>query len=67
MIDTCELVKSCREFSKLTQQQVSYRCGVSVATISNIERGVANPRFEVIEKLLDACGFELEVMLKESE
>lgn len=40
----------------MTQRELSRRTGVPQATISRVERGLASPRFDTLERLLRACG-----------
>ena len=40
-----------RIHADLTQSQLAERCDVSIDTISNIERGIHGPRFELLERL----------------
>ena len=44
-------VKLLREAEKLTQEDLGGLCNRSTETISNIERGVNGPRFDLLEKL----------------
>lgn len=45
-----------RKSRGLTQDQLAERCGVSVDTISNIERGIHGPRFDLLESLADSLA-----------
>jgi transcriptional regulator with XRE-family HTH domain len=47
--------------ASLTQRELGRRAGVTQASISRIEEGKASPRLETLERLLEACGFVLEV------
>lgn len=40
-----------RTHANLTQSQLAEACDVSIDTISNIERGIHGPRFELLERL----------------
>jgi transcriptional regulator with XRE-family HTH domain len=51
-----------RRSAGLTQQKLAKRAGVTQASISRIEEGKVSPRFETLERLLDACGFALELV-----
>ena len=61
MINVGEMVKACREREHLTLEEVSLRSGVHTATISKVEHS-ANCRTETLEKILNAMGYELEVV-----
>ena len=45
----------------LTQEQLADEIGVTIESISNIERGIHGPKFETLEKLAGA----LDVAVKE--
>lgn len=40
----------------ISQNDLAEMSGVSLATIKNIERGVGNPSFETVEKILSVLG-----------
>ena len=44
-------LKQLRINADLTQSQLAEACDVSIDTISNIERGIHGPRFELLERL----------------
>lgn len=44
-------LKQLRLGAKLTQAQLAEACDVSIDTISNIERGIHGPQFELLERL----------------
>lgn len=43
----------------ISQNDLSEMSGVSLATIKNIERGVGNPSFETVERILSVLGMEI--------
>lgn len=43
----------------ISQNDLAEMSGVSLATIKNIERGVGNPSFETVEKILTVLGMEI--------
>lgn len=45
-----------RKAKKLTQEALAEAVGVSTEMISKVERGVAAPSFQTIEKLADVLG-----------
>jgi len=49
---------------KITQRTLAELAGVSINTLTKIERGEANPSFEVLEKILDTIGLEIKVVVK---
>ncbi len=55
------LLRHARRVAGLSQQTLSKRAGVTQASISRIEDGKASPRLDTFERLLEACGFTLEL------
>lgn len=51
----------CRRRRGLTQRALADRTGLTQATIARIETGREVPRFDTVERLLRACGYELDV------
>ena len=50
-------LRSCRRAAGLTQEELADRAGISVYTISNLERGKAHvPRFDTLHRWLDALS-----------
>lgn len=56
-----------RQKAGLSQRQLGRRAGVTQATISRIEDGRISPRFDTLERLLEACGFQLQVVPRTGE
>jgi transcriptional regulator with XRE-family HTH domain len=54
-------VRAEREAQGLTQSELAARCGVRVATISDIEGGKASPSLAVALRVLSALGCGLDV------
>ncbi len=52
-------VNQARRSAGLSQRELSRRTGVPQSAIARIERGLQVPRADTLEKLLEACGFEL--------
>ena len=51
-----------RRAARLSQRELSRRSGVPQAAISRIEHGFVSPRTETIDRLLRACGKDLELV-----
>jgi transcriptional regulator with XRE-family HTH domain len=49
-------IKTFREHSGLTKEQLAKKAERSVDAISNLERGVSRPSFETLERLAAALG-----------
>lgn len=45
----------------LTQQKLAELAGVSLPTVQNIERGIANPSLDVLMKLIHALGLNISI------
>jgi transcriptional regulator with XRE-family HTH domain len=52
-------VNQARRAAGFSQRELSRRSGVPQSAIARIERGQQVPRADTLERLLDACGFEL--------
>lgn len=53
-------VRALRNQRKWSQEELSFRCGVSKNYISDVERGTRNVSLKAIEKI--ANGLEVEIM-----
>lgn len=51
-----------RRRAGLTQRALAAASGVPQETIARIETGTTQPRFDTLDRLLEACGFGLEIM-----
>jgi transcriptional regulator with XRE-family HTH domain len=49
-----------RRRAGLSQRELARRSGVPQPSISRIERGLGSPTVDTLERLLRACGMELE-------
>ncbi len=56
------MVRYSRRRAGLTQRGLSARAGIPQETIARIERGRTDPRVGTLDRLLEACGYGLEVM-----
>lgn len=56
------MLRGARRRAGLTQRSLAAIAGIPQETIARIERSTVQPRFDTLALLLDACGFELEVM-----
>jgi len=48
----------------ITQRELAEIAGVGINTLTKIERGEANPSLEVLNRILDALGLEIEIKIK---
>ena len=58
-------IKARRKLLGLTQPHLAELADISVNTLYKIERGQTNPTLEVLEKIMDVLGLELEVKIKQ--
>jgi transcriptional regulator with XRE-family HTH domain len=56
LLTTGSLLRQRREAAELTLAVVSQRSGVTVAHLSRIENGLADPRLSTLHRVLDAMG-----------
>ena len=62
-----EWVNGARRSAGLTQRQLAERAGVPQPTIARIESGKQMPRADTLDKLLKACGWELDMALRRGQ
>ena len=55
------MLRYARSRAKLTQRALAARTGVPQETIARIERGRVDPRVGTLDRLLEGCGYGLEV------
>lgn len=57
-----ETLRACRKFAGLTQSQLGERLYLLPSSISQWERDLNIPSVENYERILNACGFGIEVV-----
>jgi transcriptional regulator with XRE-family HTH domain len=62
-VKAAEWVNGARRSAGLSQRELAARSGVPQPTIARIEAGTQVPRVDTLEKLLNACGWELDMVL----
>ena len=65
LIHLSDFIKMRRKELKLSQSYVADLAGISVNTISTIERGEANPTVDVLDKIAGVLGLELKFEIKD--
>ena len=58
-------IKERRKMLKITQRTLAELASVGINTLTKIERGEGNPTIEVLEKILDTLGLELQIGIKQ--
>lgn len=51
-----------RELLRLSQEDLGHRSGLDRTYISGVERGVRNPTLQVMQRMADALGVDLDVL-----
>lgn len=59
-----EVIKARRKMLKITQKTMSELSDVSINTITKIERCESNPSIDILEKILDTLGLEINIVVK---
>ena len=58
-----DLVREARRRAGLTQRELAERGGTTQSAIARVESGRTSPSFDLVLKLIKACGFRLDVAL----
>jgi transcriptional regulator with XRE-family HTH domain len=56
------LLVRARRRAGFSQRELAERTGIAQPTIARIERDLASPRFDTVDRLLAACGYELDLV-----
>jgi len=59
-----KLIKHSRKVLGLTIRELADLAAMSKTTISQIQRGVSNPTFEVLQNIFEYLNFEIKVEVK---
>lgn len=57
-------IKQRRKALKITQPNLAQLAKVATNTLYKIERGQANPRIDILEKITDVLGLEIKLEVK---
>lgn len=57
------MVREARRRAGLTQAELARRAGTTQSAIARLERGGTEPTAERVERLVGACGFDLQLHL----
>jgi transcriptional regulator with XRE-family HTH domain len=60
-VDVGRTLRHARRRARLTQRQLAETTGVPQSTVGRIEAGLTMPRVDTFEKLLEACGMDIEL------
>jgi transcriptional regulator with XRE-family HTH domain len=59
-----KMIKERRKALKITQPDLADLAKISVNTLYKIERGVANPTIDILEKIVEVLGLEIKLEAK---
>ena len=62
--DIVELIKKVREEKEMSQREFGSKCNISHITVANIERGQTRVTIDVFLSILNAFGYELQILDK---
>ncbi len=57
-----DILRAARAHAGLTQRALAERAGVPQPTVAAIETGRQDPRYRTLERLIRACGQELDLL-----
>lgn len=67
MKDLGNIIKERRKSLSITQRELATLSGVSINTLTKIERGEANPSLKVIQNILDTLGLQMDINIKSNK
>ena len=62
-----DLIKDCRTEAGMSQQKLAEKAGTFAWQISKWERGINEPRYNIVIACLNAMGYDLELVRLEDE
>lgn len=62
--DIVEFIKKVREEKEMSQREFGSKCNISHITVANIERGQTRLTIDVFLSILNAFGYELQILDK---
>ena len=57
------ICREARSRAGISQRELAQRAGVSPSTVTRIERGRMEPTFDLLTRLVEACGQELRIRI----
>lgn len=60
-----KVIRENRKSINVTQEDLALATGVSLSFIKLIEQGKANPSISVLENIIDALGYEIQIVQKQ--
>lgn len=62
-----KLIKNRRKVLGITIRELASLTGISKTTISQIERGIRNPTFEILQNIFEYLNLEMKVEIKKRQ
>jgi transcriptional regulator with XRE-family HTH domain len=62
-----QLIREARTLAGLTQDELSARSGTARSLIARWEQGSVSPSFDSLLEIIEACGYELPLVLVERD
>ncbi len=62
IVDAARILRAARARARLTQRALAERSGVPQPTIAAIEAGRRDPRYRTLDRLMRACGQEIDLL-----
>jgi transcriptional regulator with XRE-family HTH domain len=66
-MNAAELLRDARRQRRLTQRELAQLAGFTQTEIARIETGATRPRTDTLDRLLRACGFDVELVARGGE
>ena len=66
-LELIEQLVKCRKEKRITQADISNATGIQRPNISRLESGKYNPTLDMIVRVADSIGYEVEINLKEKQ
>jgi transcriptional regulator with XRE-family HTH domain len=63
-LDAASLIRDARLIAGLSQSELAQRLGTTQSAVSNWERGRDEPRVNTLGRILQACGFEVDLVFR---
>ena len=61
-----DVIKVCRQTAGLTQRELAEKTRLSVPQLSTYELNKVIPRVDILDSILDVCGYELGIREKKN-
>lgn len=59
-----QTIRDRRKFLDITQEELAEICSISLRSLVDLENGKGNPTVEQLDKILNALGLEIKIVIK---